>query len=317
MSTSFENHAAPRIAVIGPGALGTLFAARLGLAGLPVLLFDYRPERAALLSEIGVQLLTPEREHTLALPVTADPIALAEVDAAIILVKAYRTEAVAVLLAEYLNPAAIALTLQNGLGNVETLALHLGAERVFGGTTAQGAILEEPGVVRDTGSGPTVLDSAPRLDAVAAALLQAGYAISRTDDPTAALWTKAILNAAINPVAALTLLRNGQLVEHEPSLKLMAAAAREAWLIARAHGVDVADQDWRARLIALCTATASNINSMQQDILRARPTEVDAINGAIVRTAELHDLPVSVNRTLWYLVKTVEEGYQAPGPDED
>ncbi len=314
--TSPAAYAGSRLAVIGPGALGTLFAARLALAGVPTLLLDYRTDRALALNERGIRLITRDGETLVPAPVTADPRNLAQVDAALVLVKAYQTEQAALTLAEHLPPQGIAITLQNGLGNLEALTLALGEARAFGGTTAQGAILEAPGVVRDTGQGPTVLGHAGgeadhRLDDVAQALLLAGFSVSITRTIHAAIWTKAILNAAINPVAALTRLRNGPLAEQESSLALMTAAAREAAHVARAHGITIEEQDWRARLHALCAATAPNINSMLRDVLGQRRTEIDAINGAIVRTAELHGLATPVNRTLWYLIGTIEQRYGA------
>ncbi|HEY3377504.1 MAG TPA: 2-dehydropantoate 2-reductase [Armatimonadota bacterium] len=303
-----------RLAIIGPGALGTLFAARLALAGAPLLLLDYRQERAHALQRDGIRLRDAAGEQHVHLTVTADPQALGEVDAALVLVKAYRTEEIAETLAAHLPAHAVALTLQNGLGNVETLQLHLGQDRVFGGTTAQGAFLESPGVVRDMGAGPITVGSPcgqadARLDDLCQALLLAGFAVSITCDLPAALWQKAILNAAINPVGALTRLRNGQLAAHLPSRKLMVAAAREAHAVARALGVAVEAQDWAARLQAICQATAPNINSMLQDVLRGRRTEIDAINGAIVRAAEHLQQPAPINHTLCCLVQAVEQGY--------
>lgn len=314
MAQSIPQRSFPRIVVIGPGALGTLFAARLQIAGAPTTLLDYRPARAATLHERGLRLRDAGGEQHVMAPVTADPRVLAQADIALVLVKAYRTEDVAALLAESLPPSSTTVTLQNGLGNVETLQMHLGPERVFGGTTAQGASLEDTGVVRDTGAGPITLghprgEDDARLDAFAAALLHAGFTVTVTKDLHAALWTKAILNAAINPVAALTRLCNGKLAEHEPSLALMTAAAREASAVARRQGIHLGKQDWRARLLTICQATASNTNSMLADVLQHRRTEIDAITGAIVRAAELRRYPTPVNRTLWYLVKTIEEGY--------
>lgn len=307
-------HAGIRIAVVGPGALGTLFAARLALAGIPVLLLDYRLDRALRLNEQGIRVITHDTEQLVHVPVTADSHNLAQVDAALVLVKAYQTEQAGMVLADHLRADAIAVTLQNGLGNIETLSLMLGEDRAFGGTTAQGALLEAPGVVCDTGAGPTVLGHTGgtadhRLDDVAQALLLAGFSVAITPDIHAAIWTKAILNAAINPIAALTRLRNGALAAHEPSMALMTAAAREAFYIGRRHGIVVEEQDWRARLHAVCIATALNINSMLQDVLHARRTEIDAINGAIVRFGELHATPTPVNRSLWYLVQTIESNY--------
>ena len=303
------------LAVIGPGALGTLFAARLALAGVSVLLVDYRPERAAELNARPLRLRDAAGEREATVPVTADPARLRGVDAALILVKAYQTEAVAALLAEYLSPAAVAVSLQNGLGNVETLAAHLGSARVIGGMTSQGALLEAPGVARDTGTGPTVIGRPDGTEdavvtAVGDALLRAGFAASVTRDLPAALWGKLLLNVAINPVAALTRLRNGALAEHEPSLTLMTAAAREAEAVGRQHGVNLPRQDWRARLQVACAATAPNVNSMLADVLHARRTEIDALNAAVVRIADQHNMRATVNRALVCLIRTIEAGYE-------
>jgi len=302
-------------AVIGPGALGTLFAARLALAGVSVLLVDYRPERAAELNARPLRLRDAAGEHDVPVPATADPARLREVDAALILVKAYQTETVAAMLAEYLSPAAVAVSLQNGLGNVETLSAHLGSARVIGGMTSQGALLEGPGVARDTGTGPTIIgrpdgSEDETVKAIGEVLLRAGFAASVTRDLPAALWSKLLLNVAINPVAALTRLRNGALAEHEPSLTLMTAAAREAEAIGRKHGVNLPRQDWRARLQVACAATAPNVNSMLADVLHARRTEIDALNAAVVRIAEQHKMRATVNRSLVCLIKTIEEGYE-------
>ncbi len=309
-----QHDATYRLAVIGPGALGTLFAARLALAGIAVSLLDYRPERAGKLDRQGIRVLDDQGAQAVQVPVTADPSVLHNVHAALVLVKAYHTDDVAAVLARHLPEHAVGVTLQNGLGNLETLQRHLGSDRVFGGTTAQGALLEAPGMVRDTGSGPTVVgrpdgDIDSRLDDVVQALLLAGFSVSITRDVQAAIWTKAIVNAAMNPVAAITRLRNGALAEHAESLKLMTAAAREAFGIARRHGVMVEEQQWQARLQTICQATAPNINSMLQDVLHRRRTEIEAINGAIVRTADLRHQPAPVNRSLWYLIRTIEQSY--------
>lgn len=302
-----------QIAIVGPGALGLLFAARLVKAGVSTMLLDHRRQRAAHLAKQGIRLIDAVGVHHVRLPVTADPRKLAGIDAAIILVKAYQTDQAAAALAEYLPATARVLTVQNGLGNVETLQLHFGRERVFGGTTAQGGLLEAADIVRDTGHGPTVLGTSsgqadPRLDDLCQALMLAGFAVSVTDNLPASLWSKVIVNAAINPVGALTRKRNGELAEHASSMLLMIAIAREAEGIARRHGIQLETIDWSARLHGVCQATASNKNSMLQDILNDRRTEIDAINGAIVRVADCLNMRAPINRTLWHLVQTVEMG---------
>ncbi|MEI7831719.1 MAG: 2-dehydropantoate 2-reductase [bacterium] len=298
----------PTVAIIGPGALGTLFAARFAQAGIATMLLDHRPARAQQLNESGLSLRKGTAETHVHVPVSADPTKLADIDYVLLLVKSYQTEDASATLAEYLPKNAAVLTLQNGLGNVESMQAHLGPQRVWGGTTAQGALLEAPGIVTDTGEGPTVIGRPDgikdaRTEPFATLLLQAGFSVAITDDLSAALWSKVILNAAINPVGALTRLRNGELAATDYTLKLMTATAREAAKIALKHGVKLPETDWRTRLLTVCQATANNQNSMLQDVLNCRQTEIDAINAAIVRIADQHQIPAPINRSLWYLIK--------------
>ncbi|MBI4798404.1 MAG: NAD(P)-binding domain-containing protein [Desulfarculus sp.] len=135
-----------RITIVGPGAVGLLWATRLALAGAEVNILDHRPQRAALLAAEGLRLEDAQGETHLTLPASADPdLALAGNDLAMVCVKAYHTREVAGTLASHLPAGARALTLQNGAGNVETLVEALGAERVLGGITSEGATLLGPG----------------------------------------------------------------------------------------------------------------------------------------------------------------------------
>ena len=298
-------------AIIGPGALGTLFAVRLTHAGIPVLLFDYLPHRAARLNETNFVLHETNGQRTVHVPVTADPSRLAEVQSAFVFVKAYRTEAVSALLADHLPSEATVLTLQNGLGNVELLQLHLGSRRVYGGATAQGALLLAPGEVRDMGAGPTAIGRLDGkqdagMDILCRVLLQAGFPVSITDNLTATIWGKVLLNAAINPIGALLGWRNGQLVRDAAVLEMMVEVVEESYQVALASGVRVTAHDWRVRLQTIGLATAENVNSMLQDLNRGRRTEIEAINGAIVQAAQRLAIAAPLNAMLCALIQARE-----------
>jgi 2-dehydropantoate 2-reductase len=116
------------------------------------------------------------------------------------------------------------------------------------------------------------------------------------------------MNCAVNPVGALSRLRNGDLVRLADARRCMASAAEEGAAVAAAKGIRLAHRDMVRRVEAACRATAGNINSMLQDILRGRRTEVDALNGAIVRAGRAAGVPTPVNDALWRLVKALEEG---------
>ncbi|MBU1157639.1 MAG: NAD(P)-binding domain-containing protein, partial [Proteobacteria bacterium] len=144
-----------KIAIVGPGAMGLMLAARLKQAGAEVSLLDHRAKRAQLINEQGVFLEHSQGEDHLSIPAGADPAMLAKVDLAVICTKAYHTQEVARALRDHLRDSARALTLQNGAENVETLVDALGPERVLGGITSEGATLLAPGKVRHAGRGVT------------------------------------------------------------------------------------------------------------------------------------------------------------------
>ena len=300
-----------RIAVIGPGAIGTLFAALLFRAGHEVWLLDRDPERAARLNTRGLRVEGLSGSWRAQVQATADLPHVPEPDLILICVKAYDTASAADSAAQ-IPGAAPVLTLQNGLGNVETLARRLGRGRVVGGATAMGATLLAAGRVRHAGLGETIIAEpggrlTPRLRRVAGALKSA-LPVSLSEDLAGVLWTKAILNCGINPVGALTRLRNGDLVRFPHARRCVAAAVEEGAAVAAAKGIHLAYRNMGRRAEAACRATAENINSMLQDILLGRRTEVEAINGAVVRAGRAARVPTPMNAALWRLVKALEEG---------
>jgi 2-dehydropantoate 2-reductase len=204
------------------------------------------------------------------------------------------------------------LTLQNGLGNLEILQQTLGAERVIGGVTSQGAALVGPGQVHHAGDGPTVIGEpagllSERLLGIQEAFSQAGIQTEVTTNLTAALWGKLVVNVGLNAVGALAHVRNGGIMESTHLRQVMAAAVREAVAVARARDIPLLHPDMAAHAEEICQRTANNINSMLQDLLRRRRTEVHAINGAVVREGTVLGVPTPVNDTLLSLIKGLED----------
>jgi 2-dehydropantoate 2-reductase len=200
----------------------------------------------------------------------------------------------------------LALTLQNGLGNRETLEQTLGAQRVALGVTTVGAYLVEPGLVQAAGAGMVSLGEHPRLSFIKELLEKAGFNVRVVQDANALLWNKLIVNAAINPLTAILGVSNGALLENEDARALMGEVAREAAAVALAQGIQLTDPDPAALAEAVARRTAANRSSMLQDILRHAPTEIDAICGAIVRAGQQTGVPTPITRTLWRLVKALE-----------
>jgi 2-dehydropantoate 2-reductase len=237
--------------------------------------------------------------------VTSNPADCAAARLALVLVKSWQTERAARQLAECLSPDGLALTLQNGLGNRECLERALGAERVALGVTTTGATMVGPGRVRPGGEGTVSLGAHPRLDPLADLLRQAGFAVETVPGADDLLWSKLVINAAINPLTALLRCPNGELVTRPSARALMRAAAQEAAAVATAVGRRLTHPDPVALAEDVARRTGANHSSMLQDVLRAAPTENDAICGAIVAAGERVGVSTPVNRTLWLLVKAL------------
>lgn len=300
-----------RIAVLGPGALGSLVAVKLHEAGREVVLVDHRPERAARLTREGLLLRTLEGEaRRVQVPVRLAPEA-GPADLVVVTVKAPATAAAAQLLPRLLAPGGLILTLQNGLGNLERLAEVAGWERLLAGVSFLGATRPRDGEVIFAGAGPTFL-GAPRgsrvshqeLEAVAAEFRQAGLPCEVRSDIEAMLWEKLLVNVAVNPLTALLRVRNGVLPELPPAWEVALAAAREAKAVALAQGLEL-PVDPEVRLREVCAATAANLSSMLQDVLAGRETEISALNGEVAVRGPHLGVPTPVNSLLTRLVQAL------------
>jgi 2-dehydropantoate 2-reductase len=284
--------------------MACLFAARLAASGAPVAMLGSWLEGLEALRRYGVRLEEPDgRMQAYPVQVASDPRECAGACCALVLVKSWQTADAAGQLKECLTADGLALTLQNGLGNRETLEGALGERRVALGVTTLGATLLGPGLVRPAGDGTVTLGAHPRLEPMAEALRSAGFAVEVDPDPLSLLWGKLVINAAINPLTALLGVRNGELLERPAARLLLAYVVGEAAAVAQALGVCLPYPDPLATVEAVARRTAANRSSMLQDVQRGAPTEIDAICGAIVQAGERAGVPTPVSRTLWQLVK--------------
>jgi 2-dehydropantoate 2-reductase len=252
----------------------------------------------------GVRLREVDgRERCFPVQVAQDAADCPGVEKTLVLVKSWQTARVAEQLRGCLTETGIALTLQNGLGNWETLAASLGADRVALGVTTAGASLLAPGYIRAAGNGSIRLGIHPRLEPLADCLSASGFMLDIVPDPEALVWGKLVVNTAINPLTALLRVPNGELLMRPAARQLMADAAREAAAVASARGIQLSYADPVAQVEEVARQTATNLSSMLQDVLRGAPTEIEAITGAVVRLGEQAGVPTPVNAVLHRLVK--------------
>jgi 2-dehydropantoate 2-reductase len=299
---------AESILIVGSGAMASLFGARLASSGVRVTMLGGWQAGVRALRGFGVRLLGDNgSEKAYPVRVVEDPLDCKGHQNALVLVKSWQTERAARQLGTCLDPHGLALTLQNGLGNLEILEKALGKERAALGVTTTGATLVEPGRVRPVGDGSVSLGMHPGIEPVAEMLEQAGFKIEILENTDSLMWGKLVINAAINPLTALLKFQNGELLNHPASRALLGDTAREAASVAESRGVRLPYSDPVSATEKVAELTATNTSSMLSDILRGTPTEIDAISGAIVRTGQATHVPTPVNQTLWRLVKAATD----------
>lgn len=290
------------IVIIGPGALGSLFGARLALAGRHVTLLDHDAGRAGALAN-QLTLHSSHRQEQVELAITADPACLQQADLVLLTVKAQQVGDLLAVVRSRTRSRCLIIGLQNGISH-----LPFFAESTTGlalGVTSQGATLLAPGHVRHGGDGPTSLGflapcpgrPAAMLARAAALLTAAGLTAQVVDDIETRLWQKLLVNAGINGLTVLHDCANGRLLEITKARSRLMALVEEGVVLARRKGIDVG-ADPVARTLEVCRATAANISSMLQDVRNGRPTEIMAINGALVAAAEELAMPAPENALL-------------------
>jgi 2-dehydropantoate 2-reductase len=302
-----------KIVVVGPGAMGCLIAGFLSKAKEEVWLLDKDKARAEKINSQGISIEGISGNWQAKVCASADTREIKDADLVIICAKSYHTKEAITLARPLLAEHTKVLTLQNGLGNIEIIAEVAGNEKAIGGVTSLGATLLDVGRVRHAGKGETVIG---RLDGkISVEMRYIREIFNRVGLPTrisrdikGLLWSKLIINVGINALTAITRLKNGKLIEFEGTRRILREAVTEATRVAKRKRIRLDFDDPLAKVEAVCEATSGNVSSMLQDILRKRRTEIDFINGVIVRQAQELGIPAPVNSVLVDLIKTLELG---------
>ncbi|HET9952248.1 MAG TPA: 2-dehydropantoate 2-reductase [Candidatus Eisenbacteria bacterium] len=283
------------VAVVGAGALGTLLAARLSAAGTSVRVLVRRPERAATLRRDAPGALAVDR-----------PASLFPARLLFLCVKSYQTDSAIATLAE--TPAAgldatPMISLQNGWGHMDRLQSAFPGASLAAGTTTLGAFWDAEGAFHESLDGlttfaPWTASAGPACDEAVSLFRAAKLRAEKGANARDTLWRKLVLNVAVNPVTAVHDVRNGALLEVPALHALAAAAAREAAAVGAARGHLAAPYDPEPLLDALLHDTADNRSSMAEDVAHGRPTEADAIVGAVLREGAAAGIPTPVVASL-------------------
>lgn len=300
-----------QILILGAGSMGCLMGGYLARAGHGVFLVDAVAARVDAIAERGITVegVGGDFEVQVAAGMRYEG---AAPDLMIVAVKAYDTERAMVGAEAWVGEDTTVLTLQNGLGNIEQIAHHVGRERIVAGTTSVGANLLRPAHVHHAGEGDTFVgdlagEDLGRAELVARLLTEARLPTTPTSEVRRYIWQKLAVNVGINALTALLRVRNGRLLAVEDASEVMQEAVAECAAVAQASGIPLEPEAAAARCREVARLTASNRSSMLMDVLGGRRTEIDAINGAVVRRGEELEVPTPVNATLARLVRSLEQ----------
>jgi len=303
-----------KIAIIGAGAMGCLYGAKL--SSVPenqVFLIDVWKEHMDAINSCGLMMEEDGAFNNYGnLNACTDASFAGRADLAVIFVKSTLTREAVQSNIEVFGPDTAALTLQNGLGNIELIGEVIGVENVIAGTTAHGATMLGPGKMRHAGRGMTVIGEisgkeSGRVKSICEVFNKAGLETVISDNVVGIVWDKLLVNVGLNALTGITRLYNGQILEHPEIEELMESAVLEGFEVAKAKCVRLGYPDPVSHAKEVCEATAKNKSSMLQDILNRKKTEIDMINGAIVRAGESLGVETPINKALFNLIKFFEK----------
>ena len=292
------------VAVMGAGAVGCYYGGMLARAGHRVVLIG-RPAHVEAVRRDGLRMQTRDFDEQVALQASAEASAVAGADVVLFAVKSPDTESAGRQMCEHLKPGALVLCLQNGVDNAERLRAVLPGVEVAAAVVYVATEMAGPGHLRHHGRGELVIEPSAGSAELARALAAAGVPTEISDNVRGALWSKLILNCAYNALSAVGRITYGELVRQPGVTDVMRDVVAECRAVAAADGVRLpGDVEESVRRIA--ETMPAQYSSTAQDLMRGKPSEIDHLNGHVVRRGEALGVPTPANRVLWTLVRLVE-----------
>jgi 2-dehydropantoate 2-reductase len=294
-----------QVAVMGAGAVGCYFGGMLARAGHDVTLIA-RPQHVQAIERDGLRMQTKTFDEHVRLKASSDAGAVAGADVVLFCVKSTDTESAGAQITPHLRPDALVLCLQNGVDNADRLRKVLPEHAVSAAVVYVATEMAGPGHLKHHGRGELVIEPMANSQAVARALVAAGVPTEVSDNVRSALWLKLVLNSAFNAVSAIAQLPYGEAVKGEGVWDAIRDVIEECIAVAKAEGV-VLPGDVHATAVKLIASIPAQYSSTAQDLARGKPTEIDFLNGHIVKRGEALGVPTPANRVLWALVKLMEK----------
>lgn len=303
-----------RLVILGAGAIGSLFGGLLCRVGEDVTLIG-RPAHIRSIRSHGLHIDGVTGRKTIRVKAEVSPSKVGESDIVICTVKAYDTRKAAADAKVLMGRETLFLCLQNGLDVEKEAAQEISMDKIARGITNNGCLRIKPGYIRHTGLGDTVI-SCPgdnwrtRINELAKTMSSAGLPTTVTDEIDRVVLSKVLVNVGINAIGALTRQKNGDLVKNPLLRDLMRSAIEEALRVVEKLGTKMTDENIIEKTFKIAETTSENKNSMLQDVENGKRTEIDFINGAIVRLGEKMNVSTPMNSTLTTLVKALDQGLE-------
>lgn len=300
-----------KIAIIGTGALASLFSARLSLLSDVVMIGSWQDQ----INTVNQKGLTVQEldgsETSYQFTASNDPFVHPKADLALVLTKSFQTETAIERTHGILAPYGAAVTMQNGIGNLEQFQEAFGEDRATVATTTMGATMIAPGIVKHAGEGIIQIAQPPNLimrtGATISYLRGAGFSVEVGEDADSILWGKLCVNVAINPLTAVLGKTNGFLVSNKEANRVMQATAQEAQNVAHSLEIELPYDSAREKAAEVAQMTAANRSSMLQDRDKNRPTEIEAICGQLLAHAQENNAPTPTIQWLYDAVLSEKE----------
>ena len=305
-----------KIVIIGAGAMGSVYGGFLAEAGNEVYFLDVFKEHVDTINCNGLYMEgSSEGRYIKGIKATTSAEEVGVVDLAIVFVKSTLTDIAVKQNKAVIGKNTVVLTLQNGLGNVKKIGTVVPVEQIIAGTTSHGANLIGPGRVKHAGHGDTVIGEldgkiTDRINVIANVFKDAKLdPVSISNNVMGLIWDKLLVNLGINPLTAITGLKNGQIIDYPETEWIAEQAVSEGAKVAEAMGIKLENPYPVEHFKEVSRVTGANISSMLADVINKRKTEINNINGAIVREAKKYDIDTPINKVLTNLILLKEKLY--------
>lgn len=300
-----------KIAIIGAGAMGSLYGAYLHKSGEEVYLINKWEEHINAINKDGLVIEDGNNRSKFHPMAVLDSNEIGIVDLAIVFVKSTKTEEAILENKNMIGKNTYVLTLQNGYGNGEKIEKYINKDRIVVGTTGEGCTTLKAGHIKHAGSGDTYIGMYSGKENIILKKLEnilkySGFNVHICKDPIELIWNKLIINVGINAITSILKMRNGEILKQNAAKSIMKNAVTEAVMVANAKGFNFDEEEMIKIVEKVALKTAENKSSMLQDVLNNKKTEIEVINGAIVREGIRFNIKTPVNETLTNLIIALE-----------